>query len=229
MIILREEIENGLVDPAHCRIRWIRSEGKPRAGGGMAPTVCPGVSAAARPPAPGGDPGRPRPAAGGRGSTRRGGPRRPARPRPAVWRRQRRPAGAGVDRLLRDKAGKPGGPPTPEAVVRRSVAPTCAGPPGEAAHGTGRTMAKAAGPSLRTVPRIRAAHEPQPRRLRTFERRRDPDFVAKLADIVGLPHPAPPAAPCRGAGRRPPGSGRSGRPSSAAAGPATAIRNPPAS
>jgi transposase len=111
--------------------------------------------------------------------------------RPAVWRWQQRFAEAGVDGLLRDKSRKPGKPPTTEAVVRRMVALTCAEPPGEATHWTGRMMAKATGLSLRTVQRIWAAHRLQPHRLRSFKRSRDPEFVAKLADIVGL-YLAPP-------------------------------------
>jgi transposase len=111
--------------------------------------------------------------------------------RPAVWRWQQRFAEAGVDGLLRDKTRKPGKPRTPDATVQRVVALTCAAPPGEATHWTGRMMAKASGLSLRTVQRIWAAHQLQPHRIRTFKRSRDPDFVAKLADIVGL-YLAPP-------------------------------------
>ena len=111
--------------------------------------------------------------------------------RPAVWRWQQRYAEAGVDGLLRDKTRKPGKAPTPEASVRRVVALTCAEPPGEATHWTGRAMAAASGLSLRTVQRIWAAHRLQPHRIRTFKRSKDPDFVAKLEDIVGL-YVAPP-------------------------------------
>ena len=111
--------------------------------------------------------------------------------RPAVWRWQLRYAEAGVDGLLRDRTRKPGKPRTAEAVVQRVVALTCGEPPGEATHWTGRAMAKAAGISLRSVQRIWAAHQLQPHRIRTFKRSRDPDFVAKLADIVGL-YLAPP-------------------------------------
>src|SRR3954451_21649458 len=111
--------------------------------------------------------------------------------RPAVWRWQLRFAEAGIDGLLRDKTRKPGKPRTAAAVVQRVVALTCAEPPGEATHWTGRMMAKAAGLSLRTVQRIWAAHKLQPHRIRTFKRSRDPEFIAKLADIVGL-YLAPP-------------------------------------
>ncbi len=112
--------------------------------------------------------------------------RRAGLSRPAVWRWQQRFAEAGVDGLLRDKTRKPGKPPTPDAMVRGVVALTCAEPPGAATHWTGRMMATATGLSLRTVQRIWNAHKLQPHRIRTFKRSRDPDFVAKLADIVGL-------------------------------------------
>jgi transposase len=111
--------------------------------------------------------------------------------RPAVWRWQRRYAEAGVDGLLRDKTRKPGKAPLGDAVAHRVVALTCGEPPGEATHWTGRTMAEAVGISLRSVQRIWAAHKLQPHRLRTFKRSRDPDFAAKLDDIVGL-YLAPP-------------------------------------
>ena len=106
--------------------------------------------------------------------------------RPAVWRWQQRFAEAGVDGLVHDKTRKPGKPPTPEATVRRVVALTCGEPPGEATHWTGRMMAKVTGLSLRTVQRIWATHRLQPHRLRSFKRSRDPEFITKLTDIVGL-------------------------------------------
>ena len=106
--------------------------------------------------------------------------------RPMVWRWQQRFAEAGVDGLLRDRTRKPGKPPIAAEKVAQVVAMTCAKPPGEATHWTGRAMAKAAGLSLRTVQRIWEAHKLQPHRVRTFKRSRDPEFAAKLTDIVGL-------------------------------------------
>jgi transposase len=111
--------------------------------------------------------------------------------RPAVWRWQRRFAEAGVEGLLRDASRKPGKAPLAAATVRRVVALTCAEPPGEATQWTGRAMAEATGISLRSVQRIWAAHDLQPHRIRTFKRSNDPDFAAKLEDIVGL-YVAPP-------------------------------------
>jgi transposase len=106
--------------------------------------------------------------------------------RPAVWRWQRRFALAGVEGVLRDATRRPGKPPLDDALVRRVVALTCAEPPGEATHWTGRAMAKTAAISLRSVQRIWAAHDLQPHRIRTFKRSNDPHFAAKLAAIVGL-------------------------------------------
>ena len=53
-----------------------------------------------------------------------------------------KPASTG---LLRDATRKPGKAPLGDATVHRVVALTCAEPPGEATHWTGRAMAKAAG------------------------------------------------------------------------------------
>jgi transposase len=106
--------------------------------------------------------------------------------RPAVWRWQRRFAEAGVDGLLREAARKPGKAPLSDQTVHRVVALTCAEPPGAATQWTGRAMAKAAGISLRSVQRIWQSHRLQPHRIRTFKRSNDPEFAAKLEDIVGL-------------------------------------------
>jgi hypothetical protein len=57
---------------------------------------------------------------------------------------------------------------------------------GEATHWTGRVMAKTAAISLRSVQRIWASYGLQPHRIRTFKRSNDPEFAAKLEDIVGL-------------------------------------------
>ena len=112
--------------------------------------------------------------------------------RPAVWRWQRRYSEQGVDGLLRDKTRPPGKPPVPAATVAKVLALTCAEPPGEATHWTGRAMAGAVGISLRTVQRIWEAHRLQPHRIRTFKRSTDPAFAEKVEDIVGL-YMQPPA------------------------------------
>jgi transposase len=106
--------------------------------------------------------------------------------RPAVWRWQRRYAEAGVDGLLRDKTRPPGRKPVPAATVAKVLALTCGEPPGAATHWTGRAMARTVGLSLPTVQRIWRAHRLQPHRLRTFKRSSDPEFAAKVEDVVAL-------------------------------------------
>ena len=112
--------------------------------------------------------------------------------RPSVWRWQRRFAALGVDGLLREKSRVPGKAPLPRETVERVVALTCSEPPGEATHWTGRAMAAAVGIGLSSVQRIWRAHGLQPHRVRTFKRSKDPEFAAKLRDIVGL-YMEPPA------------------------------------
>ena len=122
--------------------------------------------------------------------------------RPAVWRWQQRFAEAGVDGLLRDKTRKPGKPPT-----RR----------GRRATGGGADLRRAArrgdpldrprdGQGRRPVACARCSGSGRPTSCsRTASApssaRRDPEFVAKLADIVGL-YMAPPRACGRAVGRR---------------------------
>jgi transposase len=106
--------------------------------------------------------------------------------RPMVWRWQQRFAEEGLDGLLRDKTRPPGTPPVPQAKVHAVVERTLREPPGAVTHWTGRAMASAMGLSLRTVQRIWAAHKLQPHRIRTFKRSTDPDFAARLDDVVGL-------------------------------------------
>jgi transposase len=118
--------------------------------------------------------------------------RRVAVSRPCVRRWRERFAAEGVAGLLRDKTRPPGTPPLPEATVERVVELTRQDPPGEATHWTGRAMAKAAGISLGAVQGIWKAHGLLPHRVRTFKLSRDPEFVARLRDIVGL-YTSPPA------------------------------------
>jgi len=62
---------------------------------------------------------------------------------------------------------------------------TCAEPPGEATHWTGRAMAKAVGISLRSVQRIWEAHRLQPHRIRTFKRSNDRAFAEFQNGLLG--------------------------------------------
>ena len=112
--------------------------------------------------------------------------RRSGKSKPVVWTWQARFMAEGVEGLLRDKTRKPGKPPLPPNTVQRVVALALGPPPGESTHWTGRELAKATGVSLRSVQRILEAHQLAPHRIRTFKLSKDPEFVEKLRDIVGL-------------------------------------------
>jgi transposase len=103
-----------------------------------------------------------------------------------VWRWQERFMRAGVAGLLRDKTRPSRIPPLPVSVRERTVALTLGEPPGETTYWTAEMMAKAAGISVSSVQRIWRAHGLQPHRVRRFKLSRDPEFVPKLRDIVGL-------------------------------------------
>src|SRR5689334_22264760 len=112
--------------------------------------------------------------------------RRTGKSKPCVWRWQERFMREGVPGLLRDKTRPPRVPPLPQATIDRVVALTPTEPPGEATHWTAAAMAAATGISISSVQRIWRAHKLRPHRVRTFKLSRDPAFVAKLRDIVGL-------------------------------------------
>jgi transposase len=104
----------------------------------------------------------------------------------AVWRWQERFMHEGVDGLLRDKTRPSRIPPLPPEIAERIVVLTLGPPPGETTHWTAPAMAKVVGISVSSVQRIWRAHGLQPHRLRQFKLSNDPNFAAKLRDIVGL-------------------------------------------
>jgi transposase len=75
-----------------------------------------------------------------------------------------------------------------EAVIVRTLESL----PSDATHWSSRGMARASGLSISTVQRIWRAFGLQPHRLETFKLSTDPDFVAKVRDVVGL-YVSPPA------------------------------------
>ena len=103
-----------------------------------------------------------------------------------IWRWQERFGTEGTAGLLRDKTRPSRIPPLDPKIAERVVALTLAGPPADATHWTGAAMAKAIGISVSSVQRIWRAHGLQPHRVRQFKLSNDPQFVAKLRDIVGL-------------------------------------------
>ena len=106
--------------------------------------------------------------------------------KPSVWRWQRRFMEEGVDGLLRDKTRKPGKAPVPATRVAELIERTLGPPPGETTHWTSRAMAVAIGLAVSTVQKLWHAHGLAPHRLRVFKLSRDPQFAAKLRDVVGL-------------------------------------------
>ncbi len=104
----------------------------------------------------------------------------------AVWRWQERFMREGMDGLLRDKTRPSRIPPLAPEVAERVVALTLAEPPGETTHWTADAMAEASGTSASSGRRIWRSHGLHPHRFRRFKLSKDPQFAAKLRDIVGL-------------------------------------------
>src|SRR5215468_7503273 len=103
-----------------------------------------------------------------------------------IWRWPERFGEEGVAGLWRDKTRPSRIPPLSPEVAERVVALTLAGPPPTASHWTGAAMAKAAGISVSSVQRIWRAHGLRPHLVRRFKLSNDPQFAAKLKEIVGL-------------------------------------------
>jgi transposase len=112
--------------------------------------------------------------------------RRTGKAKTVIWRWQERFGATGMAGLWRDKTRPSRIPPLGREMAERVVSLTLAGPPPGATHWTGTAMAKAAGISVSSAQRIWRAHGLQPHRVRQFKLSNDPQFAAKLRDIVGL-------------------------------------------
>ena len=87
---------------------------------------------------------------------------------------------------LRDEP-RSGAPRTvADARIEAVIVRTLESQPPDATHWSSRGMARASGLSVSTVQRIWRAFGLQPHRLETFKLSTDPDFVAKVRDVVGL-------------------------------------------
>lgn len=107
-----------------------------------------------------------------------------SRPTVLLWRKRFQQFG--VPGILRD-AARPGRHKQISAeVVQRVVEATLHTTPPGATHWSTRSMAEAQGLSRMTVQRIWKQHGLQPHRVETFKLSRDPHFVEKLRDVVGL-------------------------------------------
>lgn len=97
-----------------------------------------------------------------------------------VARRARMILLAAIERDLPRGGRKPKGDAA--EIVRLTTQAT----PKAATHWSTRTMAKGVGVSDTTVLRVWQAHGLKPHRIETFKVSRDPRFIEKLEDIVGL-------------------------------------------
>jgi transposase len=101
-----------------------------------------------------------------------------------LWRGRYR--SAGIPGLLKD-APRPGRKPQLSAATIAGVVElTLREQPADATHWSTRSMAAVAGISDTSVLRIWKAHGLQPHRVETFKLSRDPQFIEKLHDVVGL-------------------------------------------
>src|ERR1700730_18059189 len=103
-----------------------------------------------------------------------------------VRRWRRRYAAKGVDGLLKDATRPPGRKPLTGRKIKQVVNLTLNEKPPDATHWSERTMAARAGIAPSSVHKIWAAHGLKPHLTKTFKLSRDPNFVAKVEEIVGL-------------------------------------------
>jgi transposase len=106
-----------------------------------------------------------------------------SRPTVALWRK--RFAERGPDGLLDEP--RPGAPRRiTDEQIERAVVTTLEGEPPNATHWSTRALARAVGLSQSAVVRIWHAFALAPHRSETFKLSRDPLFIDKVRDIVGL-------------------------------------------
>jgi len=103
-----------------------------------------------------------------------------------VWRWQAYFVTAGVAGLVKGRSKPPGKKPIPEEVKLRIVEKTMKERPVNATHWSVRSMAAATGLSHTSVQRIWHEYGLKPHLVRGFKVSNDPEFVAKVKDVVGL-------------------------------------------
>ena len=105
---------------------------------------------------------------------------------PTITRWRQRYAQLGVEGLCKD-ATRPGRKRRiSEAQVHEVIERTLHSTPISGTHWSTRTMAAASGLSKATIQRLWRDHGLQPHRTETFKLSRDPQFIEKLQDVVGL-------------------------------------------
>jgi transposase len=105
---------------------------------------------------------------------------------PTISRWRRRFEVAGVSGLLKDRSRPGRKKRVEEAKVRAVVEKTLHEKPAQATHWSTRIMAAETGLSAATIRRIWKQHGLKPHLIRTFKLSRDPRFIDKLQDVVGL-------------------------------------------
>ena len=103
-----------------------------------------------------------------------------------VRRWRRRFLAKGVDGLLKDASRPPRRKPLSAEKIAEVVHMTLHTTPPNATHWSIRSMAVAAGLSPSSIQRIWSAHGLKPHQVKTFKLSRDPNFAAKVRDVVGL-------------------------------------------
>jgi transposase len=102
----------------------------------------------------------------------------------ALWRK--RFGREGNDCLWAVAPGRGRKPSLPAGKVEQIIATTLQSRPAGATHWSCRTLAKEQGVSKATVNRIWQSHQLQAHRTKGFKLSRDPRFLEKLTDVVGL-------------------------------------------
>jgi transposase len=103
-----------------------------------------------------------------------------------VRRWRRRFLTKGVEGLLKDASRPPRRKPLTAEKIAEVVHMTLHTKPPNATQWSVRTMASAAGLSASSIQRIWSAHGLKPHLAKTFKLSRDPNFAAKVQDVVGL-------------------------------------------
>jgi transposase len=103
-----------------------------------------------------------------------------------VWRWQEYFVEAGIAGLVKGRSKPPGKKPLSRTIKLAVVEKTVKERPANATHWSMRAMAEEMGISHTSVQRIWAEHGLKPHLVRNFKVSNDPDFIAKVEDIVGL-------------------------------------------
>jgi transposase len=103
-----------------------------------------------------------------------------------VGRWRSRFARQGLAGIEKDAPGRGRKPVVRDAVARKIIEATTRQKPGNATHWSTRTLAQALGTSPSMVQRVWQANQLKPHLVRTFKLSNDPNFVAKVVDVVGL-------------------------------------------